>query len=63
MLGVLTNYKEWIFTKYNFQKEVENVVFENNQTKLSDAQRSTHHAFEISEKFTIMNDRFEIDVD
>ena len=23
MLGILTNYKEWIFTKYDFQKEVE----------------------------------------
>lgn len=37
VLGVLTNYKEWIFTKYNFLKEVEGAINDKHQAKLSDA--------------------------
>jgi hypothetical protein len=26
VMGVLTNFKEWIFTKYNLQKEIMNDI-------------------------------------
>ena len=29
MFGVLTNYKEWIFTKYSLHKEIEVALLEN----------------------------------
>lgn len=58
MLGILTNYKEWVFTKYNFETEVNNAIV----SKVHKCILNERNPFEISQKFTIMNDNFELDI-
>eukprot|EP00347_Sterkiella_histriomuscorum_P010265 403376960 len=65
MLGILTNYKEWVFTKYSFEVEFQNSLNSMgsggdfmSQIKSSDQK----NPFEVSQKFTLMNENFELDV-
>jgi long-subunit acyl-CoA synthetase (AMP-forming) len=51
MIGVMTNFKEWIFTKYSLKKEIMKDI---NQSK------ETLNPFEMSKTFTILDDNFDI---
>ena len=58
MLGVLTNYKQWYFTRCNYKQEIAN--------KLSDLEKGlcerlrNRNMFEISQEFTLLNQNKDI---
>ncbi|CDW75531.1 UNKNOWN [Stylonychia lemnae] len=58
MLGVLTNYKEWYITQYSFKKEFDYQL----ERKFNKNSLVSEQRFEISQKFTILNDDFKLDV-
>jgi len=45
MIGVITNFKDWIFTKYNLKAEMENEEADNQNQEI---------VFEYSETYTII---------
>ena len=73
MLGILTNYREWVFTKFDFEAEFKtkrnlNEFKNNNSLSAFNNKKSKSiltnelNPFEISQKFTIMNDSYELDI-
>ena len=59
MVGVLTNFKEWYFTKFNFLSEAHNKVSMQDRPQHAEQHpRLFDHrnAFEVSQKFEILND-------
>lgn len=47
LMGVLTNYKEWYFVRYNLLKELES-AFERKPL--------SHECFEVSDRFDLIDD-------
>lgn len=51
-MGILTNYKEWIFTKYTMSIEFDHQMNEDYKHTI------TYSPFMQSQAFTIMDDKF-----
>jgi hypothetical protein len=59
-LGILTNYKEWYFTKYSVLDEFKNVKkYHNGPILINNPPKPTH--FEVSKVYKLCDDKYCID--
>lgn len=59
MMGVLTNFKDWIFTKYSLLSEFENEIVKHQEPQ----KLILTSPFEVSQTLTILDDEFKIKIE